>query len=194
LDSSHKACVNAAAEAAAAAAGTTVVSIPLQQLSFSVSPTCVVVTISCCFLLPNLTNSVCCRMPASGTMAAPFGRVMSGRGFAPGSFQPHDIPAAGQFTKDLPNIGSKPNIDVWLQQAKMANSMQLFGKDFLNNSMRPVARGELRLPELQVCAVLFDRHCTAHLAVVKCHPFMDLAALCAFAAYRLQVCQHTGQA
>ena len=133
-------------------------------------------------------------MPASGTMAAPFGRVISGRGFAPGSFQPHDIPAAGQFTKDLPNIGSKPNIDVWLQQAKMAHSMQLFGKGFLNNSMRPVVRGELKLPELQVCAVLFDRRCTAHLAVVKCHPFMDLAALCAFAAYRLQVCQHTGQA
>ncbi|DBA73522.1 TPA: hypothetical protein ACH3X1_011544 [Trebouxia sp. C0004] len=83
------------------------------------------------------------RMPASGTMAAPFGRVMSGRGFAPGSFQPHDIPSAEQFTKDLPNVGSKPNIDVWLQQAKMVNSMQLFGKGFLNNSMRPVVRGPL---------------------------------------------------
>ena len=86
-------------------------------------------------------------MPASGTMAAPFGRVMSGRGFAPGSFQPHDIPAAGQFTKDLPNVGSKPSVDVWLQQAKMANSMQLFGKGFLNNSMRTVVTGEPRMPE-----------------------------------------------
>lgn len=82
-------------------------------------------------------------MPASGTMVAPYGRVMSGRGFAPGSFQLYDIPSAGQFTQDLPNVGNKPNIDVWSQQAKMANSMQLFGKGFLNNSMRPVVTGPL---------------------------------------------------
>ncbi|KAL0043616.1 hypothetical protein WJX79_009963 [Trebouxia sp. C0005] len=83
------------------------------------------------------------RMPASGTMVAPFGRVMSGRGFAPGSFQLHDIPSAGQFTKDLPIVGNKPNIDVWLQQAKTADSMQLLGKAFLNSSVRPVVRGPL---------------------------------------------------
>ncbi|DBA80373.1 TPA: hypothetical protein ACH3X2_007316 [Trebouxia sp. C0005] len=82
-------------------------------------------------------------MPASGTMVAPFGRVMSGRGFAPGSFQLHDIPSAGQFTKDLPIVGNKPNIDVWLQQAKTADSMQLLGKAFLNSSVRPVVRGPL---------------------------------------------------
>ena len=93
-------------------------------------------------------------MPASGTMVAPFGRVMSGRGFAPGSFQLYDIPSAGQFTKDLPNVGNKPNIDVWSQQAKMANRMQLFGKGFLNNSMRPVVRGEPSLPKLQVRATV----------------------------------------
>jgi hypothetical protein len=121
-----------------------------------------VLTISCCLLLLTLPISVCCRMPASGTMVAPFGRVMSGRGFAPGSFQPHDIPAAGQFTKDLPNVGNKPNIDVWLQQAKMANSIQLFGKGFLNNSMRPVVRGEPKLLELPVCAVLLIPCCTVY--------------------------------
>lgn len=125
------------------------VSIPLQQLPFSVSPHVHVVT--------DLANSVCCRMPASGTMVAPFGRVMSGRGFAPGSFQLHDIPSAGQFTKDLPIVGNKPNIDVWLQQAKTADSMQLLGKAFLNSSVRPVVRGEPRLPELQVQAVLLSR-------------------------------------
>lgn len=110
-------------------------------------------------------------MPASGTMVAPFGRVMSGRGFAPGSFQPHDIPAAGQFTKDLPSIGNKPNIDIWLQQAKMAKSMQLFGKDFLNNTMRPVVRGEPispKLAKLQVRAVLLSRCCTAYLMHGSC--------------------------
>ena len=137
----------------------------------------VVLTISCCLLLLTLPISVCCRMPASGTMVAPFGRVMSGRGFAPGSFQPHDIPAAGQFTKDLPNVGNKPNIDVWLQQAKMANSMQLFGKGFLNNSMRPVVRGEPRLLELQVRAALLSRCCTVYLAFLKCTSFMGLAVL-----------------
>ena len=122
----------------------------------------VVLTISCCLLHLTLPTSVCCRMPASGTMVAPFGRVMSGRGFVPGSFQPHDIPAAGQFTKDLPNVGHKPNIDVWLQQAKMGNSMQLFGKGFLNTTMHPVVRGEPRLLDLQVCAVLLIPYCTAY--------------------------------
>lgn len=166
----------------------------------------VVLTISCCLLLLPLPTYVCCRMPASGTIVAPFGRVMSGRGFAPGSFQPHEIPAAGQFTKDLPNVGNKPNIDVWLQQATMANSMQLFGKGFLNNSMRPVVRGELRLLQLQVCAVLLSRCCVVHLAILTCTSFMGLAVLkclcllivglavlCAFAAHRRQACLHTGQ-
>ena len=71
---------------------------------------------------------------------------MSGRGFAPGSFQPHDIPAAGQYTKDLPVVGNRPSVDAWLQQAKMAKNLQLFGTGFLNGAM-PNPTGELSAPE-----------------------------------------------
>lgn len=90
----------------------------------------------------NLLTCVLCRMPANGTMAAPFGRVMSGRGFAPASFQAHDIPAVGQFTKDLPDVGSKPNMEAWLQQAKMAKNLQLFGQGFRNTQIPSAMPGE----------------------------------------------------
>ena len=82
-----------------------------------------------------------CRMTASGTMSAPYGRVMSGRGFAPASFQLHDKPAAGQLTRDLHKVGSTANMDIWLQQAKTSNHLKLFGKDFLNNQIPSAMSG-----------------------------------------------------
>ena len=80
-------------------------------------------------------------MTASDTMAAPYGRVMSGRGFAPASFQVHDKPATGQLAKDLYKVGGIANMDSWLQQAKTSNHLKLFGKDFLNNQIPSAMSG-----------------------------------------------------
>ena len=64
-------------------------------------------------------------MPASTTFAAPYGRVMSGRGFAPTNFQAHEIPAAGQITRDLPDVSAKSNVRSQMQQAQFVKSLQL---------------------------------------------------------------------
>ena len=90
-------------------------------------------------------------MPASGaSMAAPFGRVTSGRGFAPSSYQPHELPAAGQFTKDLPFSkdlssfgGSQPNQDSWLRQAKMAQGLQGITRPFEPNQIPSAISGDI---------------------------------------------------
>ena len=57
-------------------------------------------------------------------MAAPFGRVISGRGFGPNGFEAHDLPAAGQSTRHLPDLSGKASAEAWLHQAKMIKSLQ----------------------------------------------------------------------
>lgn len=74
-----------------------------------------------CTLSPQ---PMCCRMPASSTMAAPFGRITSGRGFAPNGHEAHDLPAAGQFIWDHADFNGKITAEAWLQQAKMLKSLQ----------------------------------------------------------------------
>ena len=125
-------------------------------------------------LQPQPQLLVCCRMPASGTMAAPFGRVMSGRGFAPGSFQPYDIPAAGQYTKDLPVVGNRSSVDAWIQQAKMAKNLQLFGTGFLNNTVSSTT-GELGV--LEQLLMLCLHHDVLHKQLARFASFAVLLAL-----------------
>jgi len=102
LDSHHQASVNAAA-AAAAAADATVVSIPFQAAqSFQRSFASRLPHILPRHFLPfafNLTNSVYYRMPASGTVAAPFGRFMSGRGVASAAFSRITFLLLGSFPR-----------------------------------------------------------------------------------------------
>ena len=54
---------------------------------------------------------------------APYGRVTSGRGFAPTGVEPYDLPAAGHFTRDLSDITGKASTEAWLRQAKMTKSL-----------------------------------------------------------------------
>ena len=84
-------------------------------------------------------------MPASGaSMTAPFGRVTSGRGFAPSSYQPHELPAAGQFTKDLPNFrGNQPNRESWFHQAKAAQGLQGIARAFDPNQIPSAIPGDI---------------------------------------------------
>lgn len=75
-------------------------------------------------------------------MPAPYGRVMSGRGFAPNGFEAYDLPAAGQYNRDLPDLGAKASTDAWLQQAKMTKNLQGMHKRTNPNHIPSVMQGQ----------------------------------------------------
>lgn len=81
-------------------------------------------------------------MPASGTLAAPFGRVMSGRGFAPTGYEAYDLPAAGQFTSDLPSSNGNTAAEAWLHQAKILKNLQGMSQYGSSNQIPSLAPGD----------------------------------------------------
>lgn len=83
-------------------------------------------------------------MPASGTMAAPFGRITSGRGFAPNGHEAHDLPAAGQFIRDHADFNGKTTAEAWLQQAKMLKSLQGMQRHGSSNQIPSAMLGQCR--------------------------------------------------
>ena len=112
-------------------------------------------------------------MPASG--AATFGRIVSGRGFAQGSFQPHDLPPA---THGVPEASNQSSVEAWLQHAKLAKNMQLLSQDITSKGPLAFTGRHTLSPAglLLHCLSVLDEAMTAQPQVPTCIKHRAVAA------------------
>lgn len=75
-------------------------------------------------------------------MAVPFGRITSGRGFAPNSFEAYELPAAGYFSRDLDDPSGKTTTEAWFQHSKMLKSLQGMQRHGSSSQIQSVMPGQ----------------------------------------------------